>query len=117
MLGDQGVGVLPDGKQGRVLGLLPSAAKPDTLEQERAAGAGAVEAVDEEGGSGGAAGAEVHRWHSVGCSLERRPRVEEVEEEEVRAELIEQRANAWCSEVACALERRHEPGWEVLGGV
>ena len=80
--------------QGRVLGLLPSAAKPDTLEQERAAGAGAVEAVDEEGGSGGAAGAEVHRWHSVGCSLERRPRVEEVEEEEVRAELIEQRANA-----------------------
>jgi len=57
-LGVQGVGVLHDGEQGRVLGLLPSAAEPDALERERPVGAGAVEAVDEEGGSGGAAGAE-----------------------------------------------------------
>ena len=32
-------------------------------------------------------------------------------------ELVEQCAKARRGEVACALERWHEPGWEVLGGV
>lgn len=99
------------------LGVLVDAAEADAFEREGAGGPVRLQAVHEKRRGGGTTGDEVERRHAACLGLERRPRLDEVVDKDVRAELVEERAEAWRGEVAGALEDRHEAGGEALGGV